>query len=521
MLYGKNQNNFFFEQDPDKHKYNVPDKAFLSTSTTLNANISNDFRYGSPNDDEIRMSDYGVSNLSNFKDDPLIYNGGIYPKGKILNDSGGMGGFVTLRGRNRFSEGGFELNLTDRYRPYFNPAIYKTNPTSKPVFKTPSTMRSLNRFLGSIISGIGSIFSPPPAQPNVTKLNIRVNNETEFINSIKIQNDTISELILSAGKKTVTDISQIQDYSLLNLVATNDFNFSLDSTQQISIFDSTTITVDVIKNIMSQLTTDILNKVEEEFKNKDVSELKSAMTTNNTTGLLSQILGSAGNSGGTVGQIITNDTNLSTHVRNVKETIIASMTKDTTCMDILTEFQTNFNQSLKLYVNGVDASNINISILANQSTKIVQNTVYQLKLQSKIVSETNTSDLYYLDQSVSSAIDKTLAIQTSSSNTDETISDAVNSVGSAAGSFFGSAFKPLYILGAAALGIGGVVFLSSKKNSPVESTNNATVQSAQPTDTNTGYGIVDGIESVIESANLSVGGSVMMDEGIDGNGMFI
>lgn len=285
--------------------------------------------------------------------------------------------------------------------------------------------RGFNLFDG--IAGLFGYSRNQAEQVQNLKFNTTIKNESSFKNSLKLQNETISEMFSKIATKKVTQLTQIQNYDFSRISSFGNINIDLSSTQELDYFDYTTITIDAINEVVSSLSSTFVNQILNDFYSQTQETLNMAVSQDNTNSVLNSLFSNQPYTN--IKQNIEKNTDIRTVIENDIQTTIANMTSNKTVNEIYNDFKSSFDQLFTLKLSELSAKgDVNISSVTSQSMSVLMQTITKINIQNKIIGGLNSSSIFSVDNSVINACKSTDTTSNNLTNNNETLGSLAQNI---------------------------------------------------------------------------------------------
>lgn len=276
---------------------------------------------------------------------------------------------------------------------------------------------------------------------STVKYTASVQNVQELRNNVSVMNQQITKSMVDVSNTSINDLSQEASLILSNIVAENNLEINVSSSQTMRYFDHTKIDVNIIQQVVKSIATDVQNSMINALRSETVSNLKNAVDQNQTNSFLNQLLS---NSGGNSSVSQTLDTNVSLRNEMIQDfqSSLSSVTSTENCQKIAILFQNSFKQNFSLYISNLRAKNIKITASVTQVTDFVKELVANMQLQTKVMESMNNSSIFNIDQKTLNALSNTSESTASNKVGNETVAGSLQTVGDVL-------MKPMTLLGEA------------------------------------------------------------------------
>lgn len=294
--------------------------------------------------------------------------------------------------------------------------------------------RPVKKSLGSLFkAGVNMVFGDDGGgqeSSSTMRYTASVQNIQELRNNISVMNQQITKSMVDVATTSTNELSQEASFLLSNIVAENDIDISVSSTQEMKFFDHTKVDVTVIQKIMNSMATDVQNSLINSLRSESTSNLKSAVDQNQTNSFLNQLLGSSGGNS-SVSQTLDTNINLKNEMIQDISTAVSSVTSNENCQKIVLSFKNSFSQKFSLFISNLKAKNVRITASADQVSDFVRELVQKMNLQTSVLSSVNNSSIFAMDQSTLNALESTSDATTDNTVGNETVTGLASSVASA------------------------------------------------------------------------------------------
>lgn len=294
----------------------------------------------------------------------------------------------------------------------------------------PKLLKS--RFLGGILKGVGSEFRRKSLTQEI-KFTTSVTNEQVFRDSINMGQEAIAEAIMNITRTSESQMSQSMRFTLGQIVSTGNVRLNLSSRQEIEVVDITKLTLENMTEIVSQVTSDVMEELRASFELQQVDKMASSGVQTNQNNILSSILG-AGQSAAydDVRQVINNNLNIRNSLVKEHETTISNITRQSQMVEIVSQLSAAYSQELEYNIGSITAADIDINLDTSQTITMLVKAIKDVKLLTKIFAGISNSQLYEFDTSVMTAIERESTTEMSMDNQDETVTGMISEVGNMA-----------------------------------------------------------------------------------------
>jgi hypothetical protein len=339
------------------------------------------------------------------------------------------------------SRGGFMLNS-------HTPDVYFARPhgmdkvpfpkDSGSYYDTNYATKNVNlrkpRFLGALLGGLQG----RPA-PNVQDSRIRfttfVSNEQQFRSSLQSMNESINQQILSASTTAVTNVSQLSQFNIVGMTA-EELNIDFSNQQQLTFFNVSEMNVQAVNSFIVSQSQQITDEILTQFESTQLSDFQQQARANSqnsiASNLIGGLLGKPAEPGTNIKSAIEQDSTLRVAYSSERQELFSNLMRN--------ENIQNFAQNIRVALSqefGFNLQDINIGgratvIVSNQQNiDSVLKIVTRLDLASKVLNNINTSSSFAVDQSVINTAQNVARTSSDQTQTNEGISDVIDSAGTA------------------------------------------------------------------------------------------
>ncbi len=356
--------------------------------------------------------------------------------------------------------------------PVTSGTFYANNPDLSFHTLTPYGYMPKKRIFGAL-AGLFGVFKPPTTQSTSIKFDTSVSESISFRNSVASLNESISNYILSQTQVTLSDISQVANYNIVDLFSNDSISINLNNDQEISVLNINKMDITAVNKYVLEAATNIFSDILNKFEATNVGTLNILNTASKNSNLIDSIFGAAPRSDVNINTVINTNTSVETAYKYEKEAVYKTISQSSNINQFAQKIQSQLAQVFNVTIQNVNSNQkIDVVITNKQKINSILQLVAKIDLATSTFTAINTSDSFSIDSSVFSNTQQVASTQTSQTNAAENVGSAILAAGDAAANTIGSAASfiatsSLWLIAPALLIGGGLIwYMFSAPDSP-------------------------------------------------------